>query len=602
MNRTRSESLAFLALPVLWVLSGPGCSSGQEGGQDAPDAVTPDGAEGTDGQPETPGDGLPDTPAEVPDAADVEAADDGVEDIVPDDIQPDPPADPDVSDVEDAPEEIPTGSVLPYDGCVGGDPRAKFIDETPPAATVQTHEVIDVSVTFANCGGETWDIANFKLGSQSPQDNFTWGAGRIPLPGDVHPNEMAVIRFPVIAPDIIGSFGYRWGIVHEGVEWLTDTFSPDHAITVVAAVSTVEICPGVSAELGGLTSATSQLQACIDATPEGGTLEIPAGVYLMTGAVSIARGMTLATRGTSGSTTGCLLPGAPACAVLMAAADLDTDNGFLQILDSSSNVTVSHIILDGNRATRLGSAAAATCASGNNRRGFNSFARGTGHRFTYNASVRALCGTGMEWRGGSAVISGNYFGGNGDNSTTNMWSDGLTIHEADGSTIENNTLWNNSDVSLILGGGAGTTVRGNVLMQTTQRAFAALMLDNFNGGTSGNFTGSLVTGNTINCTTLLCDFGINLGPHAWYLSANILGGEVTGNAVAYGKICLNIDGAGTVASPITVYGNTLAGSPSSAAFNCGTRSTSNFNIGPDSVVNLNGDPTPYTTYEWHGCP
>jgi hypothetical protein len=128
------------------------------------------------------------------------------------------------------------------------------------------------------------------------------------------------------------------------------------------------------------------------------------------------------------------------------------------------------------------------------------------------------------------------------------------------------------------------------------------MLDNFNGGTSGDFTGAVVTGNTIMCTTHLCDFGINLGPHAWYLSPNTIGGSVHGNTVSNGKICLNIDGAGTPGSPVTVFSNALSGSPSSAEFMCGVRATSNYNIGPDSVVDHHGDTTPYTTYEWHQCP
>ena len=157
-------------------------------------------------------------------------------------------------------------------------------------------------------------------------------------------------------------------------------------------------------------------------------------------------------------------------------------------------------------------------------------------------------------------------------------------------------------MALILGGGTSSIVSGNLITQSTQRAFAGLMLDNFNGGTSGDFSGTIVTGSVINCTTLLCDFGINLGPHAWYLSPNTIGGSVYGNTVTNGKICLNIDGAGTAAAPVVVFGNVLSGSPSSAEFNCGVRPTSIYNIGPDSVVDRRGDTTPVTTYEWHQCP
>jgi hypothetical protein len=286
----------------------------------------------------------------------------------------------------------------------------------------------------------------------------------------------------------------------------------------------------------------------------------------------------------------------------MAAPDLDVENGFFQIVDGALNVTVEHVVLDGNRANRLGSTAASTCAGGYNRRGFNAIARGTGHTFRYNASINTLCGTGMEWRGGGATITHNYFADNGDNATDMMWSDGLTIHEADDSTVEGNQFWNNSDVALILGGGTNTQVSGNLVVQTTQVVFAGLMLDNFNGGTSGDFRGTVVHHNHVNCSNHLCHFGVNLGPHAWYLSDNILGGSVYDNTVLNGRVGLNVDGAGSVEHPIVIYANALSGSPSSATFLCGERSTSNYNIGPDAVVDHNGDATPYTTYEWHQCP
>jgi parallel beta-helix repeat protein len=550
-------------------------------------------------------DGLPDS--DVPDLApddsfqDLETADpDAPSDPQLDEAPLDMPEDPDAAD---APEDGVTWEVLPYDGCVSGDPRAKFIAETALPDTVMTYEEHTVSLTFANCSGETWTYPDFKVGSQAPQDNMVWNTNRLLLPADVQPNEMFVVEFQIVITDLIGSYGYQWGVVHEGVEWLYDELSPLHTITVASPVSTVELCTDVLAELGGRTSATAQLQQCIDETPEGGLLEIPAGVYLMTGAVTISRSIILRTAGTADHAAPCHWPGALPCAVLFADANLDVDNGFFQILDSSSNVTVEHIVLDGNRQNRLGSSAAATCASGNNRKGFNSFVRGSGHRLLYNASVRTLCGTGMELRSDGVTIMGNFFDMNGDHTTTNLWADGLTIHEASDSTITGNYFYNNSDVALILGGGTNTTVSGNLVSQTTQLVFAGIMLDNFNGGTSGDFTGTLVTGNTVFCNAHLCDFGINLGPHAWYLSDNTIGGSVYGNTVFDGKICLNIDGAGTTASPVLVFGNILSGSPSSAEFMCGVRATSNYNIGPDSVVDHDGDITAtYTTYEWHQCP
>ncbi|MFH1811525.1 MAG: right-handed parallel beta-helix repeat-containing protein [Pseudomonadota bacterium] len=509
----------------------------------------------------------------------------------------------------DASPALDAGAVVtPYAACASGSAPVRFVTETAPPAQVTPGQPLAVSVTFANCGSGPWTAvpvnapSGHKLGSLGPQDNKRWGSNRFALPADVQVHEQVRIDFAIAAPGVLGAFGYQWAIVHEGVTWLTNEASPLHSITVVATGGMTEICPGVNADLSGASSATAALQQCIDATASGGTLEIPAGFYRMTGAVVLARSLTLRTAGTAGSSTGCLRQGAQPCAVLMAAPDLDVTNGFFQIVDPASNVTARHLVLDGNRAARLGSTAASGCAGGNNRVGFNAIARGDGHDFSYNASIRALCGTGMEWRGHAATLIGNLFEDNGDHDTHMMWSDGLTIHEANNSTVTGNLFRDNSDVDLILGGGSGTLVSGNRIEHRQATTYAGLMLDNFNAGTSGDFAGAEVSGNVVECGSHLCHFGINLGPHAWYLSVNTLGGSVHGNTVVNGKVGLNIDGAGTIQHPIVVYQNSVSGSPTSASFTCGQRSASNFNIGTDAVVDLNGDATPYTSYEWHQCP
>jgi hypothetical protein len=146
-------------------------------------------------------------------------------------------------------------------------------------------------------------------------------------------------------------------------------------------------------------------------------------------------------------------------------------------------------------------------------------------------------------------------------------------------------------------------VQNNAISQPGQVVFAGLMLDNFNNGTAGDFVGAIVTGNTVDCSAARnCHFGINLGPHPWYLSANIFGGDVHGNTVTSARQGINADGAGTAASPITLYGNSVSNpAPSPGSFlNC-THATSAINIGPDAVVNRNGDTAPITTNVWHGC-
>ena len=222
--------------------------------------------------------------------------------------------------------------------------------------------------------------------------------------------------------------------------------------------------------------------------------------------------------------------------------------------------------------------------------------------FIGSASINALCGTAIEWTGDDATITNSAFTGNGDHSHRNMWADGLTLLLSDRARVIGNRFDDNSDVSFISGGARDAVFRDNTFHQTLQTTFAGFMMDNFNGGTSGEFAGTVVSGNQIDCTTRRCDFGIEIGPHAWYLSANTRGGTVTGNIVYGAKQGLNIEGGGTTAAPVRVFGNTVTGSGGTASFNCGSRTTSNVNISSDSRVDRNGETGAVTAVTWHGCP
>lgn len=481
--------------------------------------------------------------------------------------------------------------------------NSQFVSQSVPS-TLSVGQVATVTVTMKNIGTNTWTSGgNYKLGSQNPQDNFTWGLGRVNLaPTDsIGLNGQKTFSFAIAAPSTPGVYNFQWKMLQEGYIWF-GALSPLVSISVTQPP--VALCAGVSVVPDGATDLGPSLQSCIDATPSGGTFEIPAGVYGIATQVLISKPLTLRTRGLATSTVGCEDPSIT-CAILKALPTFITPRGFLAV-DPTHDVTIDHLVLDGNRAARLGSTAATQCASGNNSYGYNSrMSDCTSCRFTFNVSKNALCGTALEFRGNDGVVTDNVFRSNGQSSAHNMWSDGLTIHFSDRAKVTGNTLVDSSDVALILGGGRNATVTYNSISQPNQVAFAGLMLDNFNGGTPGDFTGAVVTDNLIDCSSVRnCHFGINLGPHAWYLSANIIGGDVHGNVVRSGRQGINVDGAGTAASPLVLYGNTITNSaPGTATFLCGSHSTSNLNINSaDSVVNRNGDTTPATNFVWHICP
>lgn len=481
---------------------------------------------------------------------------------------------------------------------------AEFVSQTVPSVLV-TGQTAQVSITMRNTGTNVWTAANdYKLGSQNPQDNATWGVGRLSLlPSDsISTNATKTFTFNIVAPAYAGTYQFQWKMLRENLLWFGD-LSTNVAIPVSQA--SVTLCPGVTVVPDGSSDLGPAIQQCIDAIAAGYTLELPAGTYGIATAININKPFTLRTKGLGSSTDNCEHPRI-ACAILKA---LPSNNliadGFLRI--SSQAVTIDHLILDGNRAARLSTPAAASCAKGNGQYGYNA-RMNCGIppcRFSYNVSKNALCGTALQFNGDGATIVENIFRSNGQNSVERMWADGLSVHRADNSTISGNTFIDNSDVALILGSGRYTTVSDNIFSQPGQVVFAALMLDNFNGNLSGDFTGTVVTNNLIDCGAVRnCHFGINLGPHAWYLSNNILGGEVHGNVVTSARQGINVDGAGTAARPLVLYDNTVTNpAPGTSTFQCGSHATSALNINTaDSVVVRNGDTTPATAFAWHQCP
>lgn len=489
--------------------------------------------------------------------------------------------------------------------CANGAPAWAFVSEIAPAATMQPYQRSTMFVTFRNCSGATVPrvdagaASGVKLGFSAPRDYDPFGLSRVALPADVPNASEVTIPIVLRAPPLTGGYFLRWGLLDEGKAWLPAE-STAHVVDVQAVAKTMTICPGVVADVGGVASATQAVATCIANTPSGGTLELPAGVYRIDGELSITKPITLRTQGTLAGDPGCWDHESPACVVLRAADQLNVPRGFFYVR-AASGVNLDRIVLDGNRGARLTSAAAATCAGGNNGAGFNAHSDTcVGCSFRRSMSARALCGTGWEWTGDNAVIERNVFYQNGDHTKKGMWSDGLTLLSSNGASVHDNRFVDNSDIDFISGGAANATFDGNTVQHVLQASFGGLMLDNFNGGTSGNFTGAVVKGNSINCGAELCDFGIELGPHPWYLSANIQGGSVTGNVVSGAKIQINAEGAGTAGKPVVVSGNLLGPSPASAVFGCGqTRTATAFNVSPDSFVTTS-DATAKMTF--HGCP
>jgi hypothetical protein len=213
-------------------------------------------------------------------------------------------------------------------------------------------------------------------------------------------------------------------------------------------------------------------------------------------------------------------------------------------------------------------------------------------------SRNAVCGSALQFSGNRALIRGSSFEANGVH-RDKRWADGLTLLQCSDCEVSANRFINNSDVALIFGGGRNTRIHHNQITQTT-RAFAGVMLDNFNGSQSGDFRGAELFDNIIDCA---CDFGINIGPHAWYLGENTLGGSVHDNIIRGAKIGILVDGAGSAAYPVHLAKNTitpLGVCGTSESFLCGRKAACAIKISGDAFVNP--QPPPVLMQDHHRCP
>jgi len=348
----------------------------------------------------------------------------------------------------------------------------------------------------------------------------------------------------------------------------------------------------------GAYDASAALQECIDRAPAYSSIEVPPGVYVLHHQVIVKTPLTIRTAGSGGTPPACTADDTQ-CAVFVASPDLVKQWGPLLVW-STADVTLEHLVIDGNRLARVNTAPTRLCLEGDNTFAFNaSVIDCTNCTVNDVVSRNAVCGTGMVWVGAGATIQRSAFRSNGT-AAMGLWSDGLTLLSAPYSVVTDNEFTDNSDVALIIGYGVNSRVERNVVVQQTQPAFAGLMLHNFgseNLRTSGDFRGATVTGNTVDCGPQLCVFGIEVGPGPWNRKLIVIGGDVHDNEVRGAKVGINVDGAGIPVAPVVIRKNAIRDVPEGSYFSDCARpiAADSMNVSPGSLVNRGEDTTPIGT-------
>ncbi len=135
-----------------------------------------------------------------------------------------------------------------------------------------------VTVRMQNTGTTTWTSANYKLGSQRPENNTTWGLKRVSLASDVAPNATGDFTFTIVAPTATGSYKFRWQMIQGASGWFgakttlnTITVeNPSFGDATVADQAWIKGTPIASLTLPAASGGTGALTYALTPSPPAG--------------------------------------------------------------------------------------------------------------------------------------------------------------------------------------------------------------------------------------------------------------------------------------------------------------------------------------------
>ncbi len=305
-------------------------------------------------------------------------------------------------------------------------------------------------------------------------------------------------------------------------------------------------------------AADASLQDVLDRAPAGARVLLAPARYVLTRPLAIRTRVELATQGAPD----CAAGGCAVLALRMAGAR----PGERAITVTAGGTVLDHLVVEGDRADPARDDAQ-TCA------GPRRPSMGGLGITAANVAIHDVTITGVSCYSATVADAGvrglhfehNRVIGNGTHDARAMWADGLTVTDGADDVIRGNLFRNDTDVALVLGGCRGCQVVDNRIEQTDAAAFAGLLVHAW-PATSGDYTGTVVSGNTIDCgPDKLCGVGLGVGGRAWYISPTS-GGVIAGNRIVGAAIGINVDDA---TGPVTMRDNTVADSGGPVRSRCG---------------------------------
>lgn len=357
--------------------------------------------------------------------------------------------------------------------------------------------------------------------------------------------------------------------------------------------SAAPTCRDLPSLAGADADASAALADCLRAATPGGRLSLQPGIYRLNGPIIVHKPITIVTQGLAAGEAGCAELKHRRCATLLLDPHAASFRpGTMPIHIAADGVTFSHLIIRGVSGARP-QRDRDYCGTPD-RRPLAGGLRITGSDFTLRKSlVRDFaCYSAVEVTASAQRprVRDNHIGPNGDHRPGEIWTDGVTVHDTNGAVIIDNRFVDNTDVQLILGGCRDCRIENNVFRHSgafSRASFAELMLHAW-PTTSGNYAGTVVRGNHVDCgVARRCGYGIMIGSAPWY-AAPTSGGTVVGNHVANAKIGINIDG---LTGPMEVRNNEVRASGGRYDSDCGQRNWPGANIAPGSKGFLRFDPS-----------
>ena len=358
------------------------------------------------------------------------------------------------------------------------------------------------------------------------------------------------------------------------------------------------VCSSLSRGLPVIDDLGPALTSCLSVTAQGGVIDLAPKVYYLRTPLTIDRRVTIRSKGVNWADTTCGASGDPRCATIVIQTPAVTAR--LPIDVSAAGVELSHLIIRGGM-------------SASDRHEFCSDKRlrpsgggirvlGEGFRLVGSVLRDLACYTALEATQSAkrSTFERNQFGPNGRHDKSTGWADGLTIHDNANATILNNLFVDNTDVQLILGGCHHCKIEGNVFRHSaavTSAAFADIML-NVWPSTSGDFTGTRIAGNHIDCGPLRgCGYGIQVGPSPWQPGRTVQGATIVDNTVTNALVGINVDGV----SGLTRIERNSVSSSGGRHTACGNRVWMPINVSPQARPYVSGDFGTAGSQDSSGC-